>query len=48
MDFIVKFPKSENLITEIKYNNILMIVDKLTKYIHLILYNEEFIVKQTT
>ena len=47
MDFIMKLLKSENISTEIKYNNILIVVDKLTKYIHLIFYSEEFTVKQT-
>ena len=42
MDFIVKLPKSEDISIDIKYNNILIIVDKLTKYIYLILYNELF------
>ena len=48
MDFIIKFLKSEDLITDTKYNNILVIVDKFTKYAHLILYNEKFIAKQIT
>ena len=42
MDFIIKLSKSEEINTNIKYNNILMIVDKLTKYIYLVLYNELF------
>ena len=40
MDFIVKLPKSENHTTEILYNSILIIIDKLTKYSYLILYKE--------
>ena len=38
MDFIVKFPKSENISIEIKYNSILIIVNKLIKHIYFILY----------
>ena len=37
MDFITKLPKLEDIITEIKYNNNLVIVDKLIKYTHFIL-----------
>ena len=48
MDFIVKLPKSEDISTEMRYDNILVVVDKLTKYVHLIPYKEDFIVKQTT
>ena len=45
MDFIVEFPKSEDLTTDISYNSILIIVDKFTKYTHLISYNEKFTAK---
>ena len=48
MDFIVKFPKSEDSATNTKYDSILVIINKLTKYAHLILYNEKFTAKQTT
>ena len=47
MDFIVKLLKSEDSITNTKYNSILVVVDKLTKYTHLISYNKKFIIKQT-
>ena len=40
INFIVKLPKSKNYITGILYNNILIVVDKLTKYLYLILYKE--------
>ena len=46
MDFIVKLPKLENISTNIKYNNILVIIDKLTKYAHFISYKEIFEAKQ--
>ena len=46
MDFIVKFLQSENINIKIKYNNILIIINKLTKYIYFILYKKLFEVKQ--
>ena len=45
IDFIMKFPKSEDLTTDTKYDNILIVVDKLIKYAHLILYNKGFMAK---
>ena len=45
MDFIVKFLKSEDLVTNIKYDSILIIINKLIKYTHLISYNKKFIIK---
>ena len=45
MDFIIKFPKSEDLTISIKYNSILVVVDKLTKYVYLISYNKGFTAK---
>ena len=36
MDFIVKLPKSEDQYTKIKYDSILVIVDRLTKYSHFV------------
>ena len=46
MDFIVKLLKSEDISINIKYNNILVIVDKLTKYVYFISYMELFEAKQ--
>uniref|UniRef100_L7J7U2 RNA-directed DNA polymerase n=1 Tax=Pyricularia oryzae (strain P131) TaxID=1143193 RepID=L7J7U2_PYRO1 len=40
MDFIVKLPPSEKPLTKIKYNSILVIVDKLTKYAYFLPYKE--------
>ena len=34
MDFIVKLPLFKDTITDIKYNSILVVVDRLTKYAH--------------
>ena len=45
MDFIIKLLKLENISTEIRYNNILIVVDKFTKYIYLIFCSEEFTAK---
>ena len=48
MDFIVKLPKSEDINTGVRYNSILVIVDKFIKYAHLIFYKKDFTAKQTT
>ena len=47
MDFIIKLPKSENISTRIRYNSILIVVDKFTKYIYLISCKKNFTAKQT-
>ena len=39
-DFIVKLPKSKERLTNVTYNSILVITDKLTKYGYFILYKE--------
>ena len=41
MDFIIKLPLSKDTITDIKYNSILVIVDRLTKYAHFIPWKEK-------
>ena len=41
MDFIVKLLLSKNTITDIKYNSILVVVDRLTKYAHFIPWEEK-------
>jgi hypothetical protein len=38
--------KLTNLATRDKYNSILVIVDKLIKYLHIIVYRKKFIAKQ--
>ena len=43
----MKLLKSEDINTGVKYNSILVIVDKFTKYTHLILCSEGFTAKQT-
>ena len=37
MDFVVKLPKSTDPATKVVYDSILVVVDKLTKYAHLVL-----------
>ena len=41
MDFIVNLPLSKDTITDIKYDNILVVVDRLTKYAHFIPWKEK-------
>ena len=41
MDFIVKLPLSKDTITDIKYNSILVVVDRLIKYAHFIPWKEK-------
>ena len=45
MDFIVKLSKSENINTNIKYDSILVIINKLTRYTYFILYKKLFKIK---
>jgi hypothetical protein len=40
LDFIIKLLLSRDLITRIKYDFILVVIDRLTKYIYIILYLE--------
>ena len=40
MDFVVKLPKSIDPATKVVYDSILVVVDKLTKYTHLVLWKE--------
>ena len=46
MNFITKLFKLKNLIIEKTYNSILMIVDQLIKYTHLILFKKMYTTKQ--
>jgi hypothetical protein len=45
LDFVIKLLLSQDLITEIKYDFILVISDRLTKYTYIILYLEVSITK---
>ena len=38
LDFVIKLLLSQDLITGIEYNSILVITDRLTKYTYIILY----------
>jgi hypothetical protein len=45
LDFVIKLLLSRDLITRIKYDFILVVMDKLTKYIYMILYLKASIVE---
>ncbi len=42
MDFVIKLPRLVNPVTNDKYDLIIVIVDKLTKYTIIILYKESY------
>ena len=44
-DIIVKLPKSKDLVTRQEYDNILVIINKLTKWGYFILYIKEMSAK---
>jgi len=46
MNFIIKLPKSTNLATRDRYDLIMVMIDKLIKYSHIIACKEKFIVEQ--
>ena len=46
MNFIIKLPKSTNLAIKKRYNSILVMIDKLIKYLYIIACKEKFIAKQ--
>jgi len=46
MNFIIKLFKSTNLITKDKYNSILVMINKLIKYLYIIACKEKFTTKQ--
>ena len=46
MNFITKLFKSKNSTTTIKYDSILMMINKLIKYSHIITFKKKFIAKQ--
>jgi hypothetical protein len=45
LDFVIKLLLLQDLITRIKYNFILVIIDKLIKYIYIILYLKASIIE---
>jgi len=46
MNFITKLPKSTNLATEERYDSILIMIDKLIKYSHIIACKKKFTAEQ--
>jgi len=46
MNFIIKLPKSTNLATEERYDLILVMIDRLIKYSHIVACKEKFIAEQ--
>ncbi len=46
MDFIVKLPKLKDLVLGVQHNSILVIVDRLTKYLYFIPYSESINAEQ--
>ena len=42
MNFIIKLSELEKFVTEVTYNNILMIINKLIKYSHLISFKKSY------
>jgi hypothetical protein len=46
LDFIVKLPSSAELITEVVFDSILVITDRLTKYRYFILYKESLLAEK--
>jgi len=46
MNFIIKLPKSTNLATGDRYDSILMMINKLIKYSHIIACKEKFTAEQ--
>lgn len=46
MDFITKLPKSKDPTTKEEYDAILVIVDRLTKYSHIIAFKEKYTAEQ--
>ena len=46
MNFIIKLLKLKKLITEEIYDSILMIIDKLIKYFHLISFKKSYLADQ--
>jgi transposase InsO family protein len=46
MNFITKLPKSTNLAIGERYDSILVMIDRLTKYSHIIACKEKMIVEQ--
>ena len=48
IDFITKLSKSKDSVIRIQYNSIWVVIDRLTKWAHMILFKETFNVEQLT
>ena len=46
MDFITKLPKSKDPVTGITYNSIMVIVDRFTKYLIVVLFKKTYTAEQ--
>ena len=46
IDFITKLPKSKDPVTEITYNSIMVIVDRFTKYLIVVLFKKIYTAEQ--
>ena len=46
MNFIIKLSNFKNVIIDVIYDSILVIIDRLIKYSHIISFNEIYIAKQ--
>jgi hypothetical protein len=46
LDFIVKLPLSKEILTGITYNSILVVTDRLIKYVYFIFYKEGLIAEE--
>jgi hypothetical protein len=46
LDFIIKLLSSVKLITEVVFDSILVVIDRLTKYGYFILYKESLLVEK--
>jgi hypothetical protein len=46
LDFIVKLPPSVKLITEVVFDSVLVIINRLTKYGYFILYKESLLIEE--
>ena len=46
MNFIIKLPKSTNSATGDRYDSILIMIDRLTKYSHIVACKEKFTAEQ--
>ena len=46
MNFIIKLPSSKNPVNEKTYNSIFVMINKFTKYIHVISFKENYTIVQ--